>query len=256
MAGAIGIVGSVQSGSVAPIFQSNYIDSLGAQSGLSLISITAIYTTTVLIVFLFQSNLLYVIGAIGLGIFIPIGIIMRAFPFVRGIGGTLIAIGIGISIIYPVLLLALNLPVTNYIFSITSAARPGSTSSCPFSASGLACKLWSGLAQIMNTVSGYMTGTTGIMALSFGTNAASSLAGATALAGQGFWTGVPGCRAYGNGSGIFPALNFVIDHSLDQIVQFILFVLDIIIAYAMVGGIAQILGGKLTLGIGKKFTLA
>ncbi|HII10101.1 TPA: hypothetical protein HA310_03245, partial [Candidatus Micrarchaeota archaeon] len=145
--GPIGIVGAVQSGSVAQIFQSNYIDSLGAQSGLSLISITAIYTTTVLIVFLFQSNLLYVMAAVGLGVFIPIGIVMRAFPFIRGIGGTLIAIGIGIAIVYPVLLLALNLPVTNYIYSIASAAGPGSTSSCPFSASGLACKLWSGVAQ-------------------------------------------------------------------------------------------------------------
>jgi hypothetical protein len=95
------------------------------------------------------------------------------------------------------------------------------------------------------------------MALSFGTNAASSLTAATALAGQGFWTGVLGpFGLYGNGSGIFPALNFVIDHSLNQIVQFILFVLDIIIGYAIVGGIAQILGGRLTLGIGKKFTLA
>lgn len=47
----------------------------------------------------------------------------------------------------------------------------------------------------------------------------------------------------------------MIDNSINQIVQFILFVLDLIIGIATVSGIAVILGGKLTLGIGKRFKL-
>ncbi len=266
--GPLGIVGAVQSGAQASILQTNYIDSPSNSNSLSLISITTIYVTTVLVVFLFQSDLLYVIAAIGLGVLIPIGIIMRTFPFIRGIGGTLIALGIGISIVYPVLLLGLNLPVTNYIYGLTSTSGPGS-SSCPGIFPGLICSLWTGFNNIVNAVIGVNAGNvangatggvfggTGIIALAFGTHAISSIPNAAVLGGAGFWTGLLGpFGGYGNGSGIFPALNFVIDNSLDQIVQFILFILDIIIGYATVNGIAGILGGKITLGIGKRFRLA
>jgi len=254
--GPLGIVGAIESGSVAPLLQSNYIDSL-TKNSFSLISIATIYNTTVLIVFLFQSDLLYVIAAVGLGVLIPIGIIMRAIPFIRGIGGTLIALGIGMSIVYPVLLLALNLPATNYIYGITTSTPGQASSSCPSGFSGLICKLWSGFAKIIDAAVGATLGGTGAVGLAFGTNAASSFGGTTSLGGVGFWTGLLGPLGfYGSGKGIFPALNFVVDNSLDQIVQFILFVLDIIIGYAIINGIANILGGKVTLGIGKRFKLA
>jgi hypothetical protein len=68
---------------------------------------------------------------------------------------------------------------------------------------------------------------------------------------KGFSVGVGGPFT----GGIFPALNFIIDNCLNQIVQFILFVFDIIIGYAITNGIANILGGKLTLGVGR-FKLA
>ncbi len=256
-----GILGAVQSGSQAQIMQSGYIDSLTTGTGsTSIISIAAAYSTIMLISFQFQSDLLYVVAAIGLGVFIPIGIVMRAIPFIRGIGGTMIAIGIGLAIVYPILMIGFNLPVSNYIYAITSPGGTSSTSTCPFSI-GLFCTLWSGINSLAGSfvVSGGtalggvpQTPITNVMQFAFGSSTPSN----TALVGQGFWTGLLGPFGfYGHGSGIFPALNFVIDNSINQIVQFILFVLDLIIGIATVSGIAVILGGKLTLGIGKRFKL-
>lgn len=256
----LGVVGFVQFGSKANIFQSNYIDSLANKGSISLLSITATYVTTILLVFQFQSDLLFVIVIIGFGVFIPVGIIMRAIPFVRGIGGTMIAIGIGISIVYPALLVGFNLPVTNYMYSIKPA--PASSAACPFAGgpAGLLCQFWSGITGLINSAAstiflgvGTSASTTSPIQIAFGTNlpAATLTASDTQMA-QGFWTGLAGPFA----NGIFPALNFVIDNSLNQIVQFILFVFDIIIGVALTNGIASLMGGKLTLGIGKRFKLA
>ncbi len=51
---------------------------------------------------------------LGLVLFIPLGIVFRAFPFLRNAGGTLIGIGIGTSLVYPALLLFLNYPLLNF----------------------------------------------------------------------------------------------------------------------------------------------
>ena len=191
--GPLGVVGSIQSGSSdVPLLQSNYIDSVSGQGGFSLLGISTVYITTVIIVFLFQSDLLYVIAAIGLGVFIPIGMIMRAFPFIRGIGGTLIAIGIGISIVYPVLLLALNLPVTNYIYGMTSTSPQSSASTCPSILSGIFCSLWKGIGALITKMAGVITGGTGAVAIAFGSNAANSLTNAASLSNTGFVTGLLG----------------------------------------------------------------
>jgi hypothetical protein len=96
----------------------------------SFISIASITTITLMIIFQFQYDLIYVIAAVGLGVFIPIGIILRAMPFVRGIGGTMIAIGIGLAIIYPALLVGFNMPITNYMYSVT-APPTTPTPTCP-----------------------------------------------------------------------------------------------------------------------------
>lgn len=55
---------------------------------------------------------------LGLVVLIPIGILFRAFPFVRGIGGTLIAMGIGLAILWPSLLLLFNYPITHLVTSV------------------------------------------------------------------------------------------------------------------------------------------
>lgn len=51
--------------------------------------------------FYFQKHLLAFIQATMLTVFLPIGIVLRGFPFVRSIGNFLIAIAIGLYFVYP-----------------------------------------------------------------------------------------------------------------------------------------------------------
>jgi hypothetical protein len=51
----------------------------------------------------------------GLVVLIPMGLVMRALPFIRGIGGSLIAIGLAIAVIYPSLLILMNYPITQML---------------------------------------------------------------------------------------------------------------------------------------------
>ncbi len=64
-----------------------------------------------------QSWVLPYIFVIGLSVLIPIGLVFRAFPFTRGIGGAMVALGIGLSIIYPSVLIIFNNPVTSALQS-------------------------------------------------------------------------------------------------------------------------------------------
>jgi len=51
----------------------------------------------------FQRALLHFFYNTGFTVFIPAGVLLRIFPWTRGAGGLLIAIGIGFSIVYPVM---------------------------------------------------------------------------------------------------------------------------------------------------------
>jgi hypothetical protein len=73
-----------------------------------------------------QDYLLPFLFLIGLTVIIPLGLVFRAMPFTRSIGGTLIGIGIGIAIIYPSMLIVLNYPVTNAL----QTATPAVSSTC------------------------------------------------------------------------------------------------------------------------------
>ncbi|MGC8662311.1 MAG: hypothetical protein ACP5RT_00815 [Candidatus Micrarchaeia archaeon] len=81
----------------------------------------------VTILFFAIGVLLPMIVFVGFMILVPIGIIFRAFPFLRPIGGTLYAFGIGLSIIFPLLIILLNLPVSNLIFSLLTPPATQST---------------------------------------------------------------------------------------------------------------------------------
>lgn len=253
-----GIIGDVEFGAQSGLLQSNYISALYGQSFLdqvtsfssSLITTASSLVLFVLLSFQIQRDLLYSIAALGLGVFIPIGIVMRAIPFIRGVGGSMIALGIGLAIVYPVLLIGFNLPVSNYMYTLTA---PGATSvsACPFSYQLFCTVLWTPLVSIV----GFVTGSTPVTLL-FGTSSFST-AGITA-ANSGFFTGLLGPFGLIPGTssqGLFPALNFVVDNSLNSIVQFLLFILDIIIGVAITQGIAGLMGGKIQLGIGQ-FKLA
>lgn len=67
----------------------------------------------------------------GLYVLIPLGLMFRALPFTRGIGGALIGIGIGMSIVYPSLLVLFNYPVTSAFALLPNSAPPCSGLFCP-----------------------------------------------------------------------------------------------------------------------------
>jgi hypothetical protein len=50
-----------------------------------------------------QKALIHLFYNAGFSIFIPAGVLLRIFPWTRGAGGLLIAIGIGISVVYPIM---------------------------------------------------------------------------------------------------------------------------------------------------------
>lgn len=51
----------------------------------------------------FQRALIHLFYNTGFTVFIPAGVLLRIFPWTRGAGGLLIAIGIGLSIVYPIM---------------------------------------------------------------------------------------------------------------------------------------------------------
>lgn len=248
-----GVIGDFAFGSIANVFQSSYLAPLyGASPSLALISglpLASAATSLVIIevvILQMQHDLLYVIAALGLGAFLPIGLMLRSTPFTRGLGGTLIAVGIGLAIVYPLILVGFNLPITNYIYSLTVAQQTQAT--CPSALPYLLCNFWNAAIFTINAVPGYVTGG---LPLTIGFGIVLPSPHELNLAASGFWIGVFGPFI----NGIFPALNFVVADTFSQLVQFLLFGLDIIIWVALVQGLARVLGGELKLGVGK-FKLA
>ena len=110
-------------GSEENIYQSTIIDTSSLTGVNNLAFIRDVYEFLILpmyIAFSVQADLLPILIQVGLLIMVPIGLILRAIPFIRGIGGTLIAIGIALSLIYPTTLVALNIPVGSDLIGTTN----------------------------------------------------------------------------------------------------------------------------------------
>ena len=173
-----------------------------------------------------QGDMLPYIIAGGLGILIPIGIFLRAIPFLRFTGATFIALGIGVSLVYPALLLFFNMPLPQYLVPpVTTVAAP--TFTC--STSGLNYLLCVSMNTAINDINSWFSTVTDFAYIAWG---------------------------LGNGllsiSSIYPAFNMLLSQAfMNMILQFILFVFDLIIGYVIVQNIASILGGKVSLGIGR-----
>jgi hypothetical protein len=163
-----------------------------------------------------QRYLLPLLFVIGLSVIIPIGLIFRAMPFTRGIGGTLIGIGIGISIIYPSMLIVLNYPVTNAL----QLSPFTSSYSCNY---GIFCYA---IDIVVNFIKSIVD-----MGLSFGVAAASL-------------------------ENMVVALNYITWYSVSLALQLVLFILDLGIGYSISNGIARLLGGNISLRITGKIKLA
>ena len=163
-----------------------------------------------------QLTLLPIIFALGLGALIPLGLLLRAMPFVRGIGGTLIAIGIGLSLIYPATLALMNYPIT--------VALQGSAITPP---------------QAQCQGQWVVCGLAGIVFSTFSQGATGASWGDAVMAL----------------TTIYPALNDILYYTEFMMLQFFLFILDLAIIFPLVDGIAKMLGGTIRLSIGGKLKL-
>ena len=161
-----------------------------------------------------EIGLAYIV-AIGLGILIPLGIVFRAFPFIRGVGGTLIGIGFALAVIYPAAIALINIPVNNAL-----ALQTAATGSC--TGSGLFGSL---LCSAANATSHLKV-----------------LFGGIAIAAEGIGT-------------IYPVLNELDITMLYFILQLMLFIIDLVVAYVLGDNIARKLGGTLRLSLGGKLKL-
>lgn len=217
----------VFTGGLAPIFYGGTIFSPYQNGMVAITATTGTYESLlfdavnlvivpVSILVVAQFYLLPLLVVSGLALFVPLGIVFRAFPFVRGIGGTLVAIGIGISLIYPTLLVVVNGPVTNIVEGLNNPAVNSCASGNPLA---WFIGLFTGNLGYSTTDVGYASGL-----CSF--------------------------------SDIYSALDLVTYYSLLGTVQYLLFIIDLIIAYPLINSIAKSLGGSITLGLGSRLKIA
>jgi hypothetical protein len=159
-----------------------------------------------------QYYLLPLIIYIGLMVLMPIGILFRAFPFLRGIGGTLFAFGIGLAVVYPTLIVALNMPVNTIISQYVVLPQTLSRS----------CSIGGGILGVF--ICGVFTSISNVM-LSIETTVMTPL-------------------------NIYYGLNITTPAFIYLFAQFILFIFDLMIAYPLIDSIAKALGGTIRMNIG------
>ncbi len=213
-------------GSSSSIYTSSVIATIPAGSQSVLTDYTTVIMLPLLIVFTIQQQYLLVIMSMGLALFLPIGVILRAMPVLRPLGGTFIAIGIGLAIIYPALLVAFNLPITSFtngIFGLT-------TTSC-------------GAPQLPGPVLGRFGPVLNYYGSSI--NNPSGPGGSCLSFGGGFDVGASAIE------GVYKPINLISYTLVDALIQFILLIFDLVLALVITGDIARLLGGRLPTGIGK-----
>ncbi|MCL4371972.1 hypothetical protein M1373_01495 [Candidatus Marsarchaeota archaeon] len=191
------------------------------------------------------SSLLYYIVLIGLALFLPIGIVFRAIPFLRGLGGSFIAIGMAIGLIFPAMLVVFNVPMTNYIQPILYQQNTAPTVTC--FGSGISAE---SLFTDALCVIAYPTYGTASDILVDAQTAGDPNANLYANSFENGWGGGMAIMLSGHGA-IYPAFNIIGFYGTPVLFQFILIILDLVITLVIAGAIASMLGGKLSLGVGK-----
>ncbi len=256
-----------QMGSIANLYVSNIID----HTSLALFSfIKDLMEFLVLPLYILLRIIQYGSGEsffmLGLAIFLPIGIILRAFPTLRGIGGELIGIGMGIGLILPILLLFINQPITSYIAPVTTFPLITQTLGSEFSlstsspsafASGLAGDV---IAAAVNVFAAQELAFTLPVTASIGLSSSTSYITSCLSLGSckntfdpavaftyGFYLGIVNLAT----PSVYPLWNFLVDISLPILLFYLLLILDLILVIIISDSIARFLGGRVRLGIGK-----
>jgi hypothetical protein len=231
-------------GADTPIFISNLIDA-GPNSSSLLSNAATLVVLPTLIMLQSLSNLFYDIVALGFGLFIPLGLVFRAIPFLRGFGGTFIAIGLTLSLVLPMIFVTVNIPVSDLVLGQGVYCTSGSQSVCSAiaaasgSSSGSSCNTaYSQYGAILDAILGFL-------------GCISSNISSTLSSGSAFSTGYNVASATFSETSIYPIADLVTSIVLNSVLQFILLIVDFIIGYTIAKAIAQQLGGTIRLGFGK-----
>ncbi|MGC8699456.1 MAG: hypothetical protein ACP5RK_00410 [Candidatus Micrarchaeia archaeon] len=216
------IVGAFTFGTTFNIYSNPMLESTASTGQYESIlndTLNYLYLPVMLIIYLLGITLPSIIY-IGMMILVPLGIILRAFPFLRPIGGTLFAFGIGLSLFLPLLIILINMPVSNILYNVMTTNMGVSTSSQ--GASGIIGVLLNGLASIWNAA---LNGLANI----------GTVVGATIS--------------------IYPALNVVVPFFVFLFGELALLILDLMIWYPLTDSLAKALGGTIRLDIGGKLKI-
>ncbi len=167
---------------------------------------------------------------IGLGFFIPFGLVFRSLPFIRRIGASFIAIGIALSLLLPMTLVMLNYPVTQAFQGILPIVTIKSTSS-------LNCNLNSVVLDFVCKAVGEVIS----LSSAYQANQLRLFAGF-------YWGG----SAF---AGIYTILNVLVPYMAFMLLQEVLLIIDVVIIYSIADNIARALGGSLRTSLGGKLKL-
>jgi hypothetical protein len=212
-------------------YQSSIITT--AAGGGGILSDTMTYLIfPMLLALIVQANIFVFLIQLGIGILLPLGLIFRATPFLRSIGGTLIALAITAIIIYPALLALFNAPISLFFSPLYPA--PGATG-----IGGLNCQSSLSVCSLLTDYNPVVTALFAQLPSGLEDDSGAFQAGNTG-ASLAFLSG-----------DIFFVLDPFFTYILPVIVAFILFILDILIGVVLATNIAKLLGGNIRLGIGK-----
>lgn len=225
-----------------------------------------------------EIELLPALMLLGLTFFIPVGLVFRALPFIRGIGGTMIGLGVGMAIIYPAILIGFNYPITNALnnaiplpeWSVTNPAYPPNLVASSYASSFS--------APVSNLPSNVATCTVITSAMAGNANLLSSLIGSVSgfictqfthiitnsLAAQSAQNQVILANNYDSASAFgFETLtsmtfflNYLVTYGVYVIIQLLLFVFDLVMIYSVTDNFAKTLGGTIRFELGGKLRLA
>ena len=174
---------------------------------------------------------------VGITFFIPMGLAFRALPFIRGIGGTLIAIGLALCVVLPSTFILFNYLATNLMASAIPIVQPP-----PFFAQLSCSSLFSG-----SGIPGWMSSIL-CAPITLVTNEINS--------GVNFGVAIWDSAVVFNTNAIYVYMDRIMTYGLYLLIQMLLLVLDLVIMYPLVDSIARAMGGSIRLSLGGKLRLA
>jgi len=218
------VVGAFTFGSTFQLYNNPMIDSISSSSIGQFESIVndiinfLYFPVSSLIAFMYI--LMPLIIYIGIMVFMPLGVMFRAFPFLRPIGGTLFAFGVGLSIVFPLLITLLNEPLTTILYNMLSYSI-----ATPTTGNGLLNGILKVLTAALNTI----------------------LAGISPE--YNFFSALPLTIS------IYPALNIYAPYFMFLFAEFLFLLIDLMIWYPLVDSIAKSLGGTIRLELGSRLRI-